>query len=503
MRHRFRVGAPALAGALLLSCASQTWAVGPQQDALAAVWPDGSTALHWSVYEGDLDRTRELIRAGADVNAANHYGATAMQLAAQTGDAAMIRLLLKAGADPDSPNPEGETALMAVARTGNVEAARALLEHGATIDARERWGGQTALMWAAARAHPQMVRFLLSRGSDPDARSAERDFPRHVTAEGRAKDMMSGGFTPLLYAAREGCIECARHLIEGGADINLPDPEGVTPLILALINLNWDAARFLIEAGADVNTWDIYGQAPLFVAIDNHRLPAGARGTSGPLNEVDALYVARMLLERGANPDMQLMFRPAHRVGSGMVRVISRGTTALIRAALGADIEAMRLLIEFGADVNLANADGTTAMMAVYIPSRMRTGDKTEEQAMQVMALLHEAGADVNRMAIPHHLQRLRGGTVLHLATRAGWTNAMALAVAYGVDVNARDEDGLTALDYAMARGYVDFLEKRPPVRDDLVALLRAWGATVEDPNPRDWPPVTAPLYFKHIVMPL
>jgi ankyrin repeat protein len=258
-----------------------------------------------------------------------------------------------------------------------------------------------------------------------------------------------------------------------------------------------------VEAGADVNTWDIFGQAPLFVALDNRALPKATRGLAGVDSELGGLDLMRMLLERGANPNMQLAFRPAHRTGSGMVQVISRGTTPLIRAAVAADIDAMKLLIANGAEVNLGNADGTTAMMAVFIPSRLRAPVKTEAQALEVLRVLHAAGADVNRIAGIHPLQRTRGGTVLHLATRLGWKEAMAEVVSYGVDVNAKDQDGLTALDYALSRGYVDFLQQKPPVREDLAAMLRGWGATVEDPKPRNWPPVSAPLYFKHLVPPL
>ncbi|MGA0806552.1 MAG: ankyrin repeat domain-containing protein, partial [Pseudohongiellaceae bacterium] len=171
---------------LLLAAAGSFAAITPPPDA-GPDWrgPDGSTALQWAVYEGDAERARALIRAGADVGAANNYGANAMQLAAETADFAMLKLLLDADADADSPNPEGQTALMLVARTGNVEAAELLVKQGANVNARENWGEQTALMWAAARGHAAMVEFLVESGADINARSAHRDYPRHVTKEGR------------------------------------------------------------------------------------------------------------------------------------------------------------------------------------------------------------------------------------------------------------------------------------------------------------------------------
>ena len=177
---------------------------------------DGSTPLQWAVYDGNLAEVKRLLHAGATVATANKYGATAMSLAAEVGDPEMIGLLLEAGADADSPNPDGQTALMAVARTGNVTAAERLLAAGATVDARERFGGQTALMWASARRHPEMMRLLIARGADVNARSTVRDYQRHVTAEGRPKNLDSGGFTPLLYAARENCLACADVLIASG-----------------------------------------------------------------------------------------------------------------------------------------------------------------------------------------------------------------------------------------------------------------------------------------------
>ena len=154
--------------------------------------PDGSTPLQWAVHEGDVAEVKRLLRAGADVKIANNYGATPMGLAAEVGNADMIAVLLEAGADVESPDPDGMTALLAVSRTGNVKAAELLLKEGATVDAREKWGGQTPLMWATARRHPDMMRLLIAKGADVNARSIDRNYQRHVTAEGRPKSLDSG-----------------------------------------------------------------------------------------------------------------------------------------------------------------------------------------------------------------------------------------------------------------------------------------------------------------------
>ena len=147
------------------------------------------------------------------MKAENNYGINAMLLAADIANTELIQLLLKNGADASSANADGETALHLVARAGNVEAAKLLLKAGAKVDAREQFGEQTPLMWAVARRHPAMVEFLLGKGADVNARSAIRDYQRVATAESRAKSLDRGGFTPLLYAARENCRECVEILL--------------------------------------------------------------------------------------------------------------------------------------------------------------------------------------------------------------------------------------------------------------------------------------------------
>ena len=205
---------------------------------------------------------------------------------------------------------------MVVARTGNVESATLLLAAGADVNAKEEWGGQSALMWAAAQSQPEMVKFLVANGADPDARGLERDWQRRILTEPRPKDMNRGGFTPLLYAAREGCIECARNLVEGGADIDLTDPERVTSLALAINNLHFDLAAYLIEAGADVDKWDLFGRTPLYQAVDMNTLPTQGSGSMSAIPSMDkhtGLDVARLLLDKGANPNIQLKRRPPYR----------------------------------------------------------------------------------------------------------------------------------------------------------------------------------------------
>src|SRR5262245_11994346 len=399
---------------------------------------DGSTPLQWAVYNGDTAEVARLIKAGADVKIANSYGATPMSLAANTGNAEIIKLLLKAGADVESANSEGQTALMAVARTGNLEAAKALLAHGANVNARESWGHQTALMWAAAQKQPQMIRLLIQHGADVNARSIVRNWDRKVTAEGRPKDMNRGGFTPLLYAAREGCVACVDELLKGKADINLEDPHGTPPLVLALMNMKFDTAKFLIEKGADISLWDYYGQTPLYVAVDMHAVPAGSRADVPSTDKADSMDIIQMLIARGANVNAQLKLRPPVRSllpgdRGADVRVLTTGATPLMRASVAADLPVMEVLLKHGALVDLPLSDGTTPFFATVLTAGTRAKFKTEDDALAALRVLKAAGADPNA--------RTASATPLHTVTTRGWKKIMEELASYGVDVNAKDSD--------------------------------------------------------------
>jgi ankyrin repeat protein len=445
--------------------------------------PDGSTPLQWAVFNGNVAEVKRLLRAGADIALANPYGASPMGLAAEVANTDMLKVLLEAGANVDSPDPDGMTALLAVARTGNVQAAQVLLGAGATVDAREKWGGQTPLMWASARRHPAMMELLIARGADVNAASIDRNYQRHIQAEGRPKSLDSGGLTPLLYAARENCLACVDVLLKHRADINLPDPDGVTPLHVAIMNANWDLAKQLIDAGVDVNQWDLYGEAPLFTALDLRARIDGGRASIDPLNATTGTAIVKLLLERGANVNQQLFFKPANARGT----TTTRGATPLIRMAANADIEMVKLLLEHKADATLNLADRQTPIHAVL------AGRATEPQAVEMIRLLHKAGADLNLVALVNHREEIRGGTALHYAVRKRLKTVIKELASLGIDMNATDQDGLTALDYTQGRGFMPFMALQTPVFKEEAQLLRELGATTLMAKSPVWPVLGPP----------
>ncbi len=431
--------------------------------------PDGSTALHWAVYFDDDVLVERLLAAGATIDVSNEFGSTPMAEAATSGNPAVLKALLDAGADPDTPGADGQTPLMVVARSSNVEAARVLLDAGADVNAREAWREQSALMWAAAQRQPEMTRLLIEHGADVDARSAVNQWPRQVTGEPRRMYRPFGGLTPLMMAARSGCLDCTKALVEAGADIDLADPKNVTPLFLAVDNLHFDTAKYLIEAGANPNKWDWLGRTPLYSAVDVNTLPHGGRADLRSLDDTTSLEIIEMLLAAGANPNPQIKMHLLWRhIGDdrGCDLMLTVGATPLLRAAKTFDTAAMRVLIDNGANVDLPNAGGITPLMAAagfgsiecdprgYGPGipHYVTPD-VQEASIRAVDMLLDAGADINATTLSGEAAaRAAGRTALFGAAFWGWNDVVERLVERGAIIDARDAEGLTAVDAAMGR---------------------------------------------------
>jgi ankyrin repeat protein len=467
-----------------------------------ALQSDGSSALLYAAYNGDAELVEQLLDAGADPNLRNEYGSFPLSEAVQQGSVEVIELLLEHDADPAVSNLEGETALMVAARSGHLAAAELLIEHGADVNAKEAWGGQSPLMWAAAQSQPEMMKLLIAAGANLDEHGAARLWDRRIMNEPRPKDMNKGGFNPLLYAARQGCTECVKVLADAGADLNATDPDRISALNLALINLHFDTAAVLIEAGADVNQWDLFGRAPLYNAIDLHTLPVGGRTDIPSEDKLTGYDIAKMLLERGANPNMQLKVRPPYRnavFDRGSDNVLAEGATPLIRAARAADTESVKLLLEHGALVDLPNARGHTPLLIVAgidwpsAPTRGRY--KTEQESIETMRVLLEHGADINALTgdparrpntelsdaergaglqpAIRGAGLVDGQTALHAAAKMGWNEIVKFLIDNGAAQQVVDSSGRTPYDLAM--GIFPAAYNAPPSEPilDTAALLR------------------------------
>jgi ankyrin repeat protein len=447
-----------------------------------AAEPDGTTALHWAVRQDDLELVDRLLRSGANPKASNRYGVTPLHLAAVNGNAAVIERLLKAGADANETGVDGETALMTVARGGHVGAAKTLLAQGATVDARERWHGQTALMWAAAQGHVDMLRVLLANGADVNASSSVDQWERQVTSEPRDKWLPPGGITPLMFAARENCVACIPVLIEAGADKNATTPDGISSTLLALINGHYDAAGALVDAGVDPNLYDYTGRGALYAAIDFNTMPASNRPAPKVIeNKLTALDVARKLLDHGADPNARVKRQVPYRakLDRGNDTMLGAGTTPFLRAAKAADLPAMRLLLERGADPTLpVTRSGINPLMAAAglgTNEADTTGRyKTQAQASEAIALLLDRQLDVNARATD-------GRTALHGAALQGYDDVIKFLVSKGADLDAKDCRGFTPLDMATGKaGGFGFAGQEGVARESTAAVLKELSATTK-----------------------
>lgn len=448
-----------------------------RSDAVQAAEPDGTTALHWAARVDNLEAVRGLLAAGADPNARNRYGVSPLALAAVNGSEPIIDTLLRAGADPNARLPEsGETVLMTAARTGKVGPLKALLVSGAAVNARETTFGETALMWAAVENHADAVKLLVEFGADVNARSDPTAYVRPRLGQ---SVLPLGSWAPLMYAARQNAADAAKALIEAGADVNLTDPDGATALVLAIINTHYDLAALLLEYGADPNVADITGMAALYAAVDMHTL-GWAHGRAAPAppdpGERDSVDLVRLLLKRGANPNATLKKPKLQRHHTSGDPALGEGATPLMRAAKTGDVVMMRVLLDHGADPTLKLKDQTTLLM-LAAGRGWRGGfdtlrdSGTEPEAIEAIRLCLELGLDLEAV-------NDQGQSALHGALRRG-DSVVAFLVQRGANVHLKDKQGRTPLDVALSlRDRSEGTFTYPSV----VAILRTAGATSSQP---------------------
>jgi ankyrin len=428
---------------------------------------DGSAALHWAVRVDDAAMAKLLLGAGAQATAPNRYGLTPMAIAAGNGSASMIAILLDAGADANAPDPAGDTPLMSVIRVGRADAVTLLLDRGAKVDATDATYQQTALMVAVRENHPDIVKLLIARGASVNARTRVGRTPAWVLpnsqpgfghgigiVRGGSPDRgrrgpIPGGMTPLMYAARDGRMETVRMLLDAGAEINARDANDITPLITAITNNHPDVARLLIDRGADIKATDWYGRTPLWAAVETRNMDLDNGTFENSIDRAPFLELIQVLLERGADPNARTREVPPVRpdflrITASLSWVDFTGQTPFITAALAGDVTVMKLLLKHGADPNIATFAGTTALMAAAGVNWVfdQTYDEGQPALLEAVKLCVELGLDVNAV-------NSMGLTAMHGAANRGSDEIIKYLASLGAKLDARDKEGRTPMVWA------------------------------------------------------
>jgi ankyrin repeat protein len=519
------------------------------------------TALHIAAREGHALVAEKLLKAGALVNAkTTNSGVTPLHLAAASGDSKLVKLLLDSGAEVNALETEsGQTPLIFAAAQNRVDAIRVLLERRADPSITSKVTDIVTEAKLVAAAKDRQTKVLNSFGTkerepqNPNAIQAAvlaarelylaRELPKGESAgkggngnadsardsgsdqaagtgggnnsnnanndDGRLPPITTkGGLTALLHAARQGYIEAAMALLDGGADINqVSAGDATSPLLMAIINAQFDLALRLLERGANPNlAAAVNGVTPLWAAVNAQWQPRTRfpQPQEHDFQQATYLDVMKALLDAGANPNVRLIKHPWYLVYTGCGNQNcgledTEGSTAFWRAAYATDVEAMRLLVSKGADPTVPTKAPPPRPPRSGTPlDKIDSGGPPPVQpgGPALWPATNAASIGPDPSGLPPVPEGGPGVFPIHAASGVGygegfaanahrhapdaWLAAVKYLVELGADVNARDNLGYTPLHHAASRGDNELILYLVSVGADVKAVARS-GQTVAD----------------------
>jgi ankyrin repeat protein len=473
---------------------------------------DGMTPLAMASLYGNAPMISRLIKAGAEATEVGPNGQTVLMLAARNGNPDGVRVLIEGGAKVNARETlRGTTALMWAVEQRHPEAVSVLLAGGADVAARSGGAGlprnylapkvNTAVVKASAeryaraaaagRTYEEQLKWERENGQftgpptigeqlarlqqqeataaptppQPQAAAPAQPAPAPAApaagrgnAGGRGRGTASGrgaaaaeeesddnevvvaglvgsgggGLTALTFAAREGDLQSTKLLLDAGADINQTTEYGWTPLLTAANNRHYLLGKYLVERGADVNKANKGSWTPLYIATDNRNIEGGDYPVPKP--DMDHLEFIKLLLEHGADPNTRAKDNTLTRTIFTMQWFYEEGCTPFVRAAQSSDTELMQLLLDWGADPFIPTAFGDTALTASGGIGWVEgvTYERSPKENFEAIRMLVYLGLDVNAA-------NRDGRTALMGAAIKGRNDVVQFLVDHGAKLDQRD----------------------------------------------------------------